>query len=144
MNEIVETRWMGHMAFETNIDGHSILMDATPEHGGNDSGTRPKPMVLSSLAGCTGMDIISILNKKRVEIKDFRIKINGELTETHPKYYHKINILFEFSGDNFDGNDEVFAKIKRAVELSSEKYCGVSAMLRNPSEITWEIRLKNS
>ncbi len=144
MNEIVETTWMGHMAFEATIDGYSIKMDATPDHGGTNFGPRPKPMVLSSLAGCTGMDVVSILKKKRVEFTGFRIKINGEMTETHPKYYNKIRITYEFAGDNFEGNNEIYAKIKRAVELSSENYCGVNAMLKNSSEISWEILLKNS
>ena len=144
MNEIVETTWMGHMAFEAKIDGYSIKMDTTPDHGGTNFGPRPKPMVLSSLAGCTGMDVVSILKKKRVEFTSFRIKINGEMTETHPKYYNKIHITYEFTGNNFEGDNEIYAKIKRAVELSSENYCGVNAMLKNSSEISWDILLKNS
>ena len=144
MSEIVETRWMGQMSFEAKIDGYPIKMDASPDFGGSNFGPRPKPMVLSSLAGCTGMDVVSILKKKRVEFTDLRIVIDGEMTDTHPKYYRKIHIVFEFTGDNFDGNEEIHSKVKRAVELSSENYCGVSAMLKNPSEITWEIRLKNS
>ncbi len=144
MSETVETRWMGQMSFEAKIDGYPIKMDASPEFGGRNYGPRPKPMVLSSLAGCTGMDVVSILKKKRVEFTDFRVVIDGELTTTHPKYYSKIHIIFEFTGDNFEGNDEIYSKVKRAVELSSENYCGVSAMLKNSSEISWEITLKNS
>ena len=144
MSDLIETRWMGQMSFEAKIDGYSIKMDASPDFGGTNFGPRPKPMVLSSLAGCTGMDVASILKKKRVEFTGFRVVIDGELTDSHPKYYSKIHIIFEFAGDNFEGNEEVYSKVKRAVELSSENYCGVSAMLKKSSEITWEIRLKNS
>ncbi|MFH1161491.1 MAG: OsmC family protein [bacterium] len=76
MIEVVETRWMGHLAFEANIDGFHVKMDTSPQHGGTGFGPRPKPMVLSSLAGCTGMDVVSILTKKRVEFAGLKIIIN--------------------------------------------------------------------
>ncbi|NQV01931.1 MAG: OsmC family protein [Bacteroidia bacterium] len=143
MNKFVETRWMGQMSFEAAIDGIPVKMDASSEHGGRDFGTRPKPLVLSSLAGCTGMDVVSILTKKRITFSDFRILINAEMTETHPKYYHKIHLIYLFTGENFEGNEELFEKIKRSVELSSDNYCGVTAMLRKSCDISWEIQLKN-
>lgn len=131
------------MKFEAEVDGFPINMDASPEHGGSNFGSRPKPMVLSSLAGCTGMDVVSILSKKRVTFGDFRILIHAEMTETHPKYYHKIHLIYQFTGENFEGNQELHEKIKRSVELSSDNYCGVSAMLRKSCDISWEIQLKN-
>jgi len=143
MKEFVETRWMGQMTFEGSIDGFPVRMDASPEHGGSSFGLKPKPMILLSLAGCTGMDVVSILNKKRFVFNDFRILINAEMTETHPKYYHKIHLIFQFTGENFEGNEELYGKIKRSVELSSDNYCGVSAMLRKSCDISWEIQLKN-
>ncbi len=143
MQEFVETRWMGQMTFEAAIDGYPVKMDASPEHGGSNFGPRPKPIILSSLAGCTGMDIVSILTKKRITFHDFRILIHAEMTETHPKYYHKIHLVYHFTGENFEGNMELFEKIKRSIELSSDNYCGVSAMLRKSCDITWEIQLKN-
>lgn len=144
MQEFVETRWMGKMAFEAELDGFSVKMDASPEFGGNNYGPKPKPLILPSLAGCTGMDVVSILTKKRVSFSDFKILINAEMTETHPKYYSKIHLIYQFTGENFEGNDEVYEKIKRAVELSSDNYCGVTAMLRKSSDISWEIQLQNS
>jgi len=143
MQEFVETRWMGQMTFEAAIDGYPIRMDSSPEHGGSNFGPRPKPMVLSSLAGCTGMDVVSILTKKRITFQDFKIQIHAEMTETHPKYYHKIHLVYHFTGENFEGNTELYEKIKRSIELSSDNYCGVSAMLRKSCDITWEIQLKN-
>lgn len=144
MNEVIETNWKGQMAFESSIDGFAIKMDADPQFGGTKYGPRPKPMLLSSLAGCTGMDVVSILNKKRVAFKALKIIIDAELTETHPKYYQKIKLIFEFTGENFAGNEEVYTKISRAVALSSENYCGVSAMIKYTCEIISEIRLINS
>jgi len=144
MQEFVETRWMGNMAFEAEIDGFAVKMDASPEFGGTNYGPKPKRLIIPSLAGCTGMDIVSILHKKRVIFSDFRILINAEMTETHPKYYSKIHLIFQFTGENFIGNDEVHEKIKRSIELSSDVYCGVTAMLKKSSDITWEIQLKNS
>lgn len=143
MSEIVETHWMGDMAFESQIDQFTINLDASPEHGGLNHGPRPKPLLLSSLAGCTGMDIVSIVRKKRVDLKKFDIRIEAEMTDTHPKYYHKIHLIFTFYGKDFEGNDALLSKITRAVELSSENYCGVSAMLKKSSEITYEIRIRN-
>lgn len=144
MNETVETRWMGQMTFEANVDGFPVRMDASPDHGGTGFGPRPKPTILSALAGCTGMDVVSILSKKRVAFQDFRILIEAEMTETHPKYYHKIHLIYQFTGEHFVGDEGLLDKIKRAIELSSENYCGVSAMLRKACSITWEIQLKNS
>jgi len=143
MHEVIETKWLGGMAFETAIDQFTIVMDAASDHGGDNLGHRPKPMILSALAGCTGMDIVSILRKKRVEFTRFNISIDGELTESHPKYYHKIHLVFEFAGPDFENNTEIMEKVKRAVELSSTTYCGVNEMLRHAAAITHEIRLVN-
>ncbi|TSA27428.1 MAG: OsmC family peroxiredoxin [Bacteroidetes bacterium] len=144
MDEFVETKWMGNMTFEATIDGFPVRMDATPEHGGTGFGPRPKPIVLSSLAGCTGMDVVSILAKKRISYTEFKILILAEMTESHPKYYHKIHLTYQFTGENFEGNQELFEKISRSIELSSDNYCGVTAMLRKSCDISWELQLQNS
>jgi putative redox protein len=141
MIESVETRWMGDMAFESQIDGFPVKMDADQQFGGTGFGFRPKPLVLSSLAGCTGMDIVSILQKKKVNFRSFNIAISAEVTETHPKYYKKIHMIFEITGEYFSGNQDILEKVERAVRLSAESYCGVSTMLKNTCEISREIRL---
>jgi|WetSurMetagenome_2_1015567.scaffolds.fasta_scaffold75188_2 putative redox protein len=143
MNETVITNWVGGMAFESRIDDFTVTMDTDPQYGGTHFGPRPKPLVLSSLAGCTGMDMVSILMKKRVVIKAFRISINAEVLETHPKYYNKIHLIFEVTGEGFEGNQDIYEKVQRAAELSRDSYCGVNAMLRHAAEITHEIRLVN-
>ncbi len=98
--EIVNTRWIDHMAFETEINGHSIIMDADSDVGGEDSGPRPKPFMLAALGGCTGMDVISILKKMRVEVKNLNVKVEGELTEEHPKRFYKLHVTYEIEGED--------------------------------------------
>jgi putative redox protein len=134
--ETVETRWLENMAFESEIGGHKITIDAVPEVGGENRGPRPKPLMLSALGGCTGMDVISILKKMRVEVAEFRVIVEGDLTEEHPKHFYKMHVIYEFSG-----KDLPLDKLQKAVELSEERYCGVSATLKKALEITSEIRI---
>lgn len=143
MKEIVNTTWLGNMAFESNIDGFSIKIDADKAVGGSGLGPRPKPLVLSSLAGCTGMDVISILQKKKISPASFRVLIESELTSEHPKIYKEIHIVFEVTGPGYDTNPDILTAVQRAVELSADKYCGVSAMLKGVCSIVHEIRLLN-
>ncbi len=136
--------WIGDMALETTINGHKITMDADDQVGGKDAGPRPKPLLLAALSGCTAMDVISILGKKRVAFDTFRIKATAEMTETHPKVYTKIHLCYEFSGKDFANNEELLAKIRQAVNLSLDNYCGMAAMLKKICELTYEINLRNS
>jgi putative redox protein len=124
------------MVFETEVTGHKILLDADEKAGGEDKGPRPKPLLLSALAGCTGMDVIYILRKMRIEPSYFNVSVDGTLTEEHPKQYDKIHLVYEFKAE--DGLNE--AKVETAVGLSQEKYCGVSALLKKGARVTYEIR----
>ncbi len=133
MAEII-TKHTGGMAFDTIIDGHTLTIDADPQFGGQDKGPKPKPLVLLSLSGCTGMDVVSLLHKMRVEFADFVVKVNGELTDEHPKYYHKIHITYALKT-----KPEYHEKVKKAVTLSQERYCGVSYMLGKAARLTHEI-----
>ena len=132
--ETVNVNWTGDMAFDAEVNGFSIKIDATEAVGGKNGGPRPKPLTLVSLGGCTGMDVISILGKMRVEPDYFNVEISGELTEEHPKYYNKIHIRYIFRGENLP-----MAKLEKAVTLSKDRYCGVTAMLDKVAEITHEI-----
>ena len=135
--ETVSTKWLEDMSFESEIDGHKIIIDAKPEVGGKDRGPRPKPMMLAALGGCTSMDVVSILNKMRVEFKSLNVVVEGELSEEHPKRFLKMHVIYEVEGENLP-----LDKIQKAVNLSEEKYCGVSAVYKEVMEITSEIRLK--
>ena len=135
MTDKVTTHWKGNMVFESdNPRWDSIMMDASEEFGGTNSGMAPKAMMLSSLAGCSGLDVVSVLNKMRVKIDDFKMIVKGELTNEHPKYYHKVSVDYHFYG-----NDLKEAKIKNAVDLSVEKYCGVMEMFRQFAEVKIQI-----
>lgn len=134
MKTDISTRWMGNMAFEALVTGHTVIMDAGKESGGNDSGPRPKALLLAGLAGCTGMDVISILDKMKVKLEAFNIKIEAEQTEDHPKVYSEITIVYQFKGDNLP-----VEKLEKAVSLSQEKYCGVSAMLGKSARLSHRI-----
>ena len=97
MKAEVGCRWKGGMAFETEMDGHKIVIDATPEVGGKGLGPRPKPFMLLALAGCTGMDVISILTKMGQEVSWFNVRVESEMTHEHPKHYSGFHIIYEFS-----------------------------------------------
>lgn len=125
------------MAFESEINGHRVVIDAKEEVGGQNRGPRPKPMMLAALGGCTAMDVISILKKMRVELKSLNVIVEGELTEEHPKHFAKMHVIYEVEGENLPMD-----KIQKAVTLSEEKYCGVSVVYRQALEITSEIRIK--
>jgi putative redox protein len=144
MNEIIHTDWVGKMAFDSEIDGYQIHFDAEEQFGGALHGPRPKPVVLSALAACTGMDVVSILGKKQVKFTAFRINASGEVAEEYPKYYRKIHLVYFVTGPGFKDNEEIMVKVNRAVRLSRDNYCAVSAMLKNSCEITDEIMLLDS
>lgn len=130
----VTTVFNQHMAFTANINGHRVLMDTGAEDGGDNSGPSPKRLMLASLAGCTGMDIVSILNKMKVAYSDFNMDVDAQVTEEHPKIYNRVKITYKIKMAEEDR-----PKIEKAVALSQEKYCGVSAMFRAFAELETEI-----
>lgn len=125
------------MAFDVHVGEHICTFDADPEFGGKNYGPPPKPLLLSALGGCTGMDVVSILRKMKMPFDSFSVDVAGEMTQEHPKIYSKIRITYSFSGSSLDDG-----KIDKAINLSLDKYCGVAAMLRNSTEITYQV-LKN-
>ncbi|RKX95593.1 MAG: OsmC family peroxiredoxin [Spirochaetes bacterium] len=132
----VTTFWMEDLAFDSEVNGHHIVLDADDSVGGKDRGPRPKNLVLASLTGCTGMDVISILNKMRVKVDSFRVIADGEAATEHPKVFNKIHLIYEFKG-----KDLPMDKLKKAVELSQNRYCPVSAMLKNVLDLSYEIKV---
>lgn len=136
--EIVKVNWLENMAFEADVNGHKIILDSAEAVGGENRGPRPKPLLLAALAGCTGMDVISILKKMRVEIEAFNVFVEGDLTEEHPKQFSQMRVIYEFKG-----TDLPMDKLEKAINLSEERYCGVSAMYKKAIGITTEIRIIN-
>jgi putative redox protein len=134
MTNLITTTWLGNMKFEsTNPSGHNLFIDAGPENGGDGEGYRPKALMLSALAGCSGLDVASLIKKMKLDVTDFKIDIEANLTEEDPKYYDKVVMHFHFYGGNLSEK-----KLQRAVDLSVEKYCGVMEMFRQFSELTIE------
>jgi len=124
----------GKMAFTADINGHQILLDTSTDDGGDDSGPSPKRLMLASLAGCTGIDIVSILNKMKVEFSDFSIGVHAALSAEHPKIYNLVKITYKIRLAEEDKS-----KMIKAVQLSTEKYCGVFAMFSSFAKMDTEI-----
>ncbi len=136
MKDTVNLKWIDNLAFEASVDGHKMVVDAKPGVGGTDKGPRPKPLMMVALAGCTGIDVASLLKKMRVEVEEFNVRIEGDITEEHPKHFTGMHIIYEFKG-----RDLPLDKLERAIELSQQKYCGVSESYRKAMKITHEIRI---
>ncbi len=129
----VSANFEGGLAFKAKIDEYDVPMDTTDESTKH-FGPSPKKLMLASLAGCTGIDVVSILNKMKVDFSDFSIDINAELTEEHPKIYDKVEIVYRIKVTK-----EAQNKMERAVQLSKEKYCGVSAMFSYFARVKFSI-----
>ena len=127
----------GNLAFEIDQGGHKYTVDAEEAVGGENKGPSPKGLLLGGLAGCTGMDVASILKKMHIEYDTFEINVDAGQTEEHPKIYKDIMIEFRINGQD----DLDIDKIKRAVELSQNRYCGVSDMLKKASKMNYKIFL---
>jgi putative redox protein len=134
MADKIVTHWQGGLTFESdNPSGKLVTMDTDVE-GQERKGLSPKAMMLSSLAGCSALDVISILDKMNEEIDDFKIEVSGELTDEHPRFYHSVVVDYHFYGTDLNKK-----KCERAVDLSVEKYCGVMEMFRQFAKIETSI-----
>lgn len=134
MTDETITKWAGGMQFNAQVPGGTIDYDADDNVGGVGNGVRPKATMLGALAGCTGMDVTSLLKKMRIKVSEFKIEVDGDLTEEHPKQYHSVRVRYYFSGSEL--NKE---KIEKAVGLSVNRYCGVFEMFRNFAKVSYEI-----
>jgi putative redox protein len=136
MKQELELDFLGGMAFEAEMNGHKVYIDADESVGGKNSAPPPKAMMMLALAGCTGMDVVSILKKMRVEFDALTVKIEAELDDEFPKPYTAMKVIFNFSGENLP-----LDKIQKAVDLSKDRYCGVSANYKDSFPVTHEIVL---
>lgn len=134
MKQEIKTRWEGNMLFHAENPGGSLKIDADVANGGSGQGLRPKALMLTALAGCTGLDVTSLFKKMRIVVEGIEIDVQAELTDLQPTYYNKVKVIYKFYGKDFEKE-----KIEKAVKLSQDKYCGVSEMFRKFSELTYEI-----
>ncbi|HEV2357783.1 MAG TPA: OsmC family protein [bacterium] len=129
--------WAGGMRFDgTAESGGKVALDARPEHGGTGQGPSPMETLLLALAGCTGMDVVSILGKMRAPLAGLEIHVSGDRAEAHPRVFTRIRLEYVLSGAGLETD-----QVRRAVDLSQEKYCSVSAMLRQSAELTYSWRI---
>lgn len=134
MQHSTEIKWVSETKFDAHQNGKVFRIDGEGDESLS-TGFRPKALILSSLAGCTGIDIVDLLKKMRVEFCEFSIKVTGDLTEEHPKIYDKVALTYSIRLANADDKD----KMQKAVNLSQEKYCGVTAMVKSFAALTVEI-----
>lgn len=137
MKDSVSIQHRENMSFTVSINGHELIIDASSASGGNNQGPRPKSLMLAALAGCTGMDVVSILKKMRVEFEDFRVKVEGTITEEHPMHFDHMHIIYTIKGKDIPED-----KVNKAISLSQEKYCGVSHNYRQAMKITYELLIE--
>ncbi len=130
----VKTVFNSGMSFTTTINGHKVTTDTTANDGGADSGPSPKRLMLAALAGCTGIDIVSILNKMKVDFSNLSIDVHAGLSADHPKIYNIVKVTYRIKLAEADK-----PKMIRAVDLSKDTYCGVFAMFRHFAKMDTEI-----
>jgi putative redox protein len=131
----VRARWTSGMRFDgANADGLGVVMDAHPEHGGAGGGPAPMETLLLALAGCTGMDVISILRKMRAPLDGLMIEVSAERAVEHPRVFTAIHLRYVATGDGLQA-----AQVNKAAALSQEHYCSVSAMLRKAAPVTYDV-----
>ena len=128
------TKWKGGLSFEGQNEQHTVAMDTTVAGGGSDTGMSPKRLLLCSLSACSGMDVVGILEKMKVKYTSLEIEAEAEQTDVDPKVFKEIFVTYKI-----DASPDDDAKVRRAVELSQDKYCGISAMLRKHCAIHHKI-----
>ncbi len=130
-------KWVGNMSFlGESGSGHSVVMDGPPESGGRDLGIRPMEMLLLGMGGCASFDVVAMLKKGRQDIFDVDVTLSADRAETEPKVFTKIHAHFIVRGRNLKE-----AQVKRAIELSADKYCSASIMLGKTAEITHDYEI---
>jgi len=134
--QIVDVEWKQDLTFDAHQQGRTLKLMSAPHEDSEEQAVSPKLLLLTGLAGCTAMDVASILPKMRVPFSALRVFVEGELSDEHPKTYVKIHMVYEIccATDHADA-------VERAINLSKSTYCGVYAMLSKSSEISHEVRI---
>jgi putative redox protein len=128
------------LTFAAKADSnHWVIMDGATETGGSDAGSRAKELILMALGGCTGSDVVTILRKKRVNVTAFQLNLRANTAETHPQVFTDIHVEYVLTGEGINPAD-----VERAIELSTTKYCSVSAMLNASVKITHSYRIETA
>jgi len=118
---------------------HWVALDSVKSFGGAEAATKPMELVLIAFGGCTSMDVLSILKKMRQDVRDFDLEIDADRAEGHPSVFTKIHLHYSVVGRNIDADH-----VEKAIDLSMNKYCSVTAMLKKSVDITWDFEIQNS
>lgn len=138
METVAKIQWSGQLRFiGTNVHGASLVIDAT-NIGGRPAGVTPMELLLMSLGGCTAIDIVNILKKQRQDLTGLTVNLTGQRRTDHPRYYERIHVEYILEGKHLDEK-----KIRRAIQLSEEKYCSVRAMLTEKTQLTSSHKIKD-
>jgi putative redox protein len=133
----IKARWIDGLQFlSISSGGHPLVMDVSPDGGGRGEGIGPMELLLHALAGCTGVDVVSILQKKRQPLKGLEIKVKGERRQEYPRVYSQIEIEYVFMGKGLDTT-----AIEQAIKLSEDKYCSVQAHLAAFAQVRSSYRI---
>ncbi len=136
----VKVNWIDDMRFVASDDkGHSILMDVSKEHGGEGSGFGPMQLLLVALGGCTGMDIVETMRKQRQKLEGLEIIVSGKRVSEHPRFYGKVHVDYRFRGKQLKEK-----AVKRAIELSQDKYCSVAATLKPKAKVSFSYLIQQT
>ncbi len=134
---VKKMKWTGGLQFEgTSTYGKKIVLDSSKESGGSEDGYSPSELVLFGLAGCTGMDVLAILEKQKQKIKSMEIEIVGHQNENYPRPFHTIEVKFIVKGEKLEER-----KLAQAIELSQNKYCVVSMTLKSPAKMKYSYEI---
>jgi len=132
----MNVKWNGKRQFIGRCpSGHDLVMDASSDIGGQDQGPRPTEALLSAIGGCTGIDVIMILEKMQQKVTAYHMEISGKRNDTEPKYFTDIHINYVLTGENLSED-----RVARAIELSRDKYCGVMHSLKANITTSYEIK----
>ena len=130
-------KWLDHMSFVGESDsGHSVVMDSSPDFGGRDLGVRPMEMLLLGLGGCTSIDVVSILQKSRQDLVDCEVEIEADRADDIPKVFTRVHLHFIVKGNDLDP-----FKVKKAIDLSADKYCSASRMFEKTAEMSHDFEI---
>ncbi len=130
-------KWIENVAFEGETEsGHTLIMDGSPEVGGQNLGPRPMETVLMGTGACSAIDVVLILKKSREQVSDCVVEISAERADTDPKVFTRIHFHYLVTGKSLDQ-----AKVARAIQLSAEKYCSATAMMARTAAVTYDVEI---
>ena len=136
----VKMHWAGGLKFEgTSAFGHKITTDAATSVGGSEAGYKPTELLLYGIAGCTGVDVVRILEKGRQKVTALEIEVIGHQNEDYPKPFHTVEVKYVFHGENLDRK-----RVAKAIELSESKYCVVSQTVQNAGRVTTSFEIREN